>query len=82
MRLIDADVLKEILINKYEAREHYIGEIMLKAIDNAPTVEAVPLKFHEKVVDKTIKELFECQAELERVRNELRQIKGGDENGK
>lgn len=39
MRLGDLDALKEILINEYEAREHYIGEIMLKAIDNAPTVK-------------------------------------------
>ena len=38
MRLIDADALKEALYEEYEAREHYIGEIMLKAIDNAPTV--------------------------------------------
>lgn len=39
MRLIDADDLKKTLCEEYEAREHYIGEIMLKAIDNAPTVE-------------------------------------------
>lgn len=38
MRLINADALKEVLINEYEAREHYIGEIMLKVIDNAPTI--------------------------------------------
>ena len=38
MRLIDADTLKKVLCEEYEAREHYIGEIMLKAIDNAPTV--------------------------------------------
>lgn len=38
MRLIDADALKKTLCEEYEAREHYIGEIMLKAIDNAPTV--------------------------------------------
>lgn len=39
MRLGDLDALKKTLIEEYEAREHYIGEIMLKAIDNAPTVE-------------------------------------------
>lgn len=38
MRLIDADELKKVLCEEYEAREHYIGEIMLKAIDNAPTI--------------------------------------------
>ena len=37
-RLIDADALKKVLIEEYEAREHYSGEIMLKVIDNAPTV--------------------------------------------
>ena len=40
-RLIDADALKKTLCEEYEAREHYSGEIMLKAIDNAPTIEEV-----------------------------------------
>lgn len=39
MRLIDADALKKALCEEYEAREHYIGEKMIEAIDNAPTVE-------------------------------------------
>lgn len=38
-RLIDADALKKVLCEEYDAREHYIGEKMLKAIDNAPAVE-------------------------------------------
>lgn len=38
MRLGDLDALKKVLCEKYEAREHYIGEKMLEAIDNAPTV--------------------------------------------
>lgn len=37
--LISRSALKDVLINEYEAREHYSGEIMLKAIDDAPTVE-------------------------------------------
>ena len=37
--LISRSALKKTLCEEYEAREHYIGEIMLKAIDNAPTVE-------------------------------------------
>lgn len=37
--LISRSELKKVLIEEYEAREHYIGEIILKAIDNAPTVE-------------------------------------------
>ena len=36
--LISREALKKVLCEEYEAREHYIGEIMLKAIDNAPTV--------------------------------------------
>ena len=42
--LISREALKEVLINEYEAKEHYIGGIMLKAIDNAPTVEPEELK--------------------------------------
>lgn len=37
--LISREALKKVLCEEYEAREHYIGEIMLKAIDNAPAVE-------------------------------------------
>jgi hypothetical protein len=37
--LISREALKKTLCEEYEAREHYIGEIMLKAIDNAQTVE-------------------------------------------
>jgi len=36
--LISREALKKTLCEEYEAREHYIGEIMLKAIDDAPTV--------------------------------------------
>lgn len=36
--LISREALKKALCEEYEAREHYIGEIMLKAIDNAPAV--------------------------------------------
>lgn len=44
MRIIDADELKKVLCEEYEAREHYIGEKMLQAIDNAPTVEAYTIE--------------------------------------
>ena len=37
--LISREALKKVLIEEYEAREHYSGEIMLKVIDNAPTVK-------------------------------------------
>ena len=36
--LISRDALKKVLCEEYEAKEHYIGEKMLEAIDNAPTV--------------------------------------------
>ncbi len=39
--LISREALKKVLCEEYEAREHYIGEKMLEAIDNAPTVEPV-----------------------------------------
>ena len=50
MRLIDADALKKTLCEEYEAREHYSGEIMLKAIDNAPTVEAYSFEQVQELV--------------------------------
>ena len=34
------------------------------AIMTAPTVEVVPLEFHEKVMEKTVGELLECQSNL------------------
>ena len=37
--LISREALRKTLCEEYEAKDHYIGEIMLKAIDNAPTVE-------------------------------------------
>ena len=36
--LISRSDLKKVLCEKYEAREHYIGEKMLEAIDNATAV--------------------------------------------
>lgn len=63
-------LLKEVGENKefFETERVYLEGLLL----NAPTVEAVPLEFHEKVLDNATKELFECQAELERVRTETR----------
>lgn len=37
--LINREALKKVLCEEYEAREYYIGEKMLEAIDNAPTVD-------------------------------------------
>ena len=54
-RLIDADALKKTLCEEYEAREHYSGEIMLKAIDNAPTVNTYTLKDMEKITEETLR---------------------------
>ena len=63
MRLIDADVLKKTLCEEYEAREHYIGEKMIQAIDNAPTIiwcsqtsEGLPL------MDMRVKPQSECKS--------------------
>ena len=47
-RLIDADALRKVLCEDYEAREHYIGEKMLEAIDNAPTVDLTKNQAYDK----------------------------------
>lgn len=41
-------------------------------IDHAPAVDVVQLEQHEKILDQTISELFKCQEELEKLRNEIR----------
>ena len=43
-----------------------------KTIDNAPTVEVIPLEVHEKAMDVAVNDLFKMQEELNRVRNEKR----------
>lgn len=63
MRLIDADKLREKLIIDYEVRETYFGEILLKEIDESPTVENITV-FCENADEKTIEDL---KAELQSV---------------
>lgn len=60
MRLIDADALKE-EINKKKVVGRF-NTIML--IDNAPTVDALPREYHDRVLDMTVAELQACQANL------------------
>lgn len=42
-------------------------------IDGAPTVEAVPLDFHEKCMDKTVKELLEARPKGEYTEEHIKQ---------
>lgn len=48
------------------------SQSILAYIDNAPAVDAIQMEQHEKILDQTISELFKCQEELEKVRNEIR----------
>lgn len=63
MRLIDADKLREKLIIDYEVRETYFGEMLLKEIDESPTVENITV-FCENADEKTLEDL---KAELQSV---------------
>lgn len=63
MRLIDADKLREKLIIDYEVRETYFGEILLKEIDESPTVENITV-FCENADEKAVADL---KAELQSV---------------
>jgi len=65
-RLIDADKLKKVLCEEYEAREHYIGEKMLEAIDNAPTVSFVISPDYVTELQNINKELIKQLEEAER----------------
>ncbi len=56
---------------------YYTGDFLdrekvLDEIDNAPTVEAIPLEVHEKAMDVAVDDLFKVQEELNRIRNEKR----------
>ena len=51
--LISRSALRKVLCEEYEAREHYIGEKMLEAIDNAPTIDL------SQIESVTINELSE-----------------------
>lgn len=66
--LISREALKKKLQARHDNGEedfdkgYNIGiETAIDLIDNAPTVEAVPLDFHEKCMDKTVKELLEAR---------------------
>ena len=61
--LISRSALKEEIENLIGYSLSY--EAILNAIDNAPTVEAVPLDFHEKCMDKTVRELLEVRTKGE-----------------
>lgn len=53
--------------------EHILVHNFRDLIDNAPTVEAIPLEFHEKAMDVAVTDLFKVQEELNRIKNEKRQ---------
>ena len=71
MRIVDADELKQVVESEL-AGDGYGIRRFTEIIDNAPAVEAVHLDLHEKILDQTVRELFKCQEELEKVRNEKR----------
>ena len=52
--LISREALKKTLCEECEAREHYIGEIMLKAIDNAPAVDTYTIEDIQKVREDSL----------------------------
>ena len=71
--LISRSALKEAFLN-HSCTEFEIknmcraNENVIALIDNAPTVEAVPLDFHEKCMDLTVKEMLEKSTESEIVK--------------
>ena len=68
--LISREALKEVLINEYEAKEHYIGKIMLKAIDHAPTVSFMISPDYVNELQNLNKELVRQLGETERPQGE------------
>ena len=71
--LISREVLKELIDDKMDMRYRWDSKLTVcefktivgDIIDNAPTVEAVPLDFHEKCMDKTVRELLEVRTKGE-----------------
>lgn len=68
MRLIDADALKEQipeLLSHDDCIDIWIKRFDVEGlIDNAPTVDALPREYHDRVLDMTVAELQACQANL------------------
>lgn len=58
MRLIDADALKEKAVHYSETEYHFDHDaVEMDDIDAAPTIEAVPVKF----IDEVIEYLTKCR---------------------
>ena len=58
MRLIDADALKEKAIHYSETEYHFAHDaVEMDDIDDAPTIDAVPVKF----IDEVIEYLTKCR---------------------
>ena len=53
MRLIDADKLMKSLNPKESV---WVGLVLSELIDNAPTVEAIPIEFIKQLIEK-----FDCE---------------------
>ena len=73
--LISRSALKEAIRDNPYLLEHLDDdnfECILGIIDNAPTVEAVPLEFHEKCMDKTVREMLEARPKGEWVHTDNR----------
>lgn len=52
MRLIDADALKEKAVHYSETEYHFDHDaVEMDDIDNAPTIDAVPIKFIDEVIE-------------------------------
>ena len=70
MRLIDADILLKSFAESNHIKETASGLDVMEMlaikeiIDNAPTVDALPLEYHDRVLDMTVAELQACQANL------------------
>ena len=72
--LISRETLKQAIENYLAKRQDVLiwETDMFDMLDNAPTVEAIPLEVHEKAMDVAVTDLFKVQEELNRIRNEKR----------
>lgn len=68
VRLIDANALRERVnrtidyaVDEFDKGYNIGIQKAVELIDNAPTIDAVPMDLHEKCMDKAISDYIECQ---------------------
>ena len=68
IRLIDANALRERVnrtidyaVDEFDKGYNIGIQKAVELIDNAPTINAVPMELHEKCMDKAVSDYIECQ---------------------